>query len=1660
MSELRDEINPMVGGAMGGGGGASKSTSPVIQPDSIRSTAIIEVVEAICEGEIEGFADVDPLKCVYLDDTPMRSAAGVDNFSGALVDYRLGTQSQTYMPGSIDDASSSVVNVGVVVKNQIPVTRDITDALVDAIRVTVKFSGLYSSDAKSGNRSGVGVNLTIEVQLDGNGTWHPIDLSGRGSIFDKTESPYQRSFHVNLKAVGQATTYSVRVSRVSADPTEGQISEFQWETYSKLTYAKLRYPNTAVARSTFDTKYFSSIPKRGYLLKGLKVLVPGPSVYNAAARVYTGNDWDGNFVVAWTTNPAWIFYDLITNPRYGLGDMINPAYQNKWSLFQIAKRCDELIPDGFGGQEHRYSVTLFMQSDNDAKKVIMDLASAFDAMSYWSAGAIVATQDAPKSTTALFTPANVVGGRFAYTGSARQVRYTVALVQWNDPSDNYRIATEYVEDREGILRYGYREKQVAAIGCTSRGQAHRYGKRILLTSRLETQSIAFSLGINGLSNVPGNIIRIADPLKAEGERYGGRVKIGTTTSVVGLDAAVTLKPGIAYKIAVIDATGKVVESPVTNQSGVTDSITVSPAFAVAPEANAVFIIYDQNQPKKLYRITGVKEADNAEDRMYNVTAITYAPEKFEQIDSLAALPPLPDNPFINNGVTPPSGLLVNTGVYTSIEGIRRYIDLSWSASTDKFLKNYHLVARHEGVIAADVDVYGQSYRILEPKVGNWEFTLIAVSVLGKASTSITVQYELGEIYLVESVSITDLVLIGGGTNYSGRSPEFDWDTDALTVLGFSDTYGGGQGGQSPWFRDYQVDIYNGATLVRSDFVTESKYIYTYDKNVEDGGPRRTITVRVRARDLYGRYSQANQITVSNPAPLPISTVDIFAGYKSLILSYIRPPDNDWVGVVVFLSTTAGFTPSSLDMIYVGSDTTITIPNLAENVQYFIRVASYDAFGGEDSYTLSATEYTKTISSINIPDPAAIKQGLQDALNDPAATPLVFDADVFAINLNGTSKPVFIAGVHNGSPAILMDADVVVTGDLSADQLIGGRIAATEDIIVGDGSARINGDGSIIVYKGADTINNRDMAILSAGGMSFQRYRGGAYFEYKSVKRVEYGQALSGSKVELPGYWDAQPKIIVSPASLRSYDATYKDSSQTWMVRADNLVEIPAVGTTLIDTQLFLGLLGNATLGGDTVSKTSGADAWDQQGYSSIGTDADCWVSFKFNANNKYAMGALNTDPQSNASYNSLDFAIHANSSGIIEIYHGVNLQGTFGAYTASDVFRIERSGTSIFYKKNGTTFFTTTVAPGAILYFDSSVYSLGGGLNSIQFWHKTAPANLGSGRWTFDAVAMLNYASSAGNNTVASNSGALSNVNAWTSGESVLPNSTVSITVSAKFSSVRGNGASTYGYLYRSVTWTIKGWDGSAWINLAVKTRNIAAAEHGQQITDTNPVNIAANISKIKVDFIAYDTNGAIYTIAPHADAYGVPYSVGVSGSQSTSASLSLGTPGSSASATLSTNSYSPPSGSKILSVAYSVNYANYATDSVGNGGAVTHVIRGGGVVILNTLHPNEWNFDGNQTYRYIPELITGSLNTGAIATPVFNANFWAAYVDYNTGWTPTGGSAYTALSNPSAVVSVVNRINNSSNSSNNFTLQDYAWNTAGLTSIATGSLNWLATGD
>lgn len=643
-------------GGGGKGGGGSSARVPVESPDSLRSRAYAKVLDLVSEGEIEGL--VDGMKSVYLDGTPLQNPDGSYNFQGVEVSTRNGSQAQSYLPGF--PSVENTIQVSVEAKASAAVIRQVTNPNLDAIRITIGIPQLSFQNPSNGDLSGTSVQYAIDLQSNGGGFVEVVAPVVTG----KTTSRYQRSHRIELTG---SAPWDIRVRRITPDSTQTNLqNKTWWDSYTEIIDAKLRYPNSALVGIKVDASQFQSIPTRGYDLKLLRVRVP--TNYNPATRAYTGS-WDGTFQVAWTDNPAWCFYDLLTNYRYGLGGMIAESQVDKWAMYQIGRYCDELVPDGFGGTEPRFTCNLYLQTRREAFKVLQDFASIFRGMVYWATGSVTAVQDAPADPVALFTAANVVEGKFSYSGSGLKARHTVALVTWNDPDDLYRQKVEYVEDADGIARYGVQQSEVVAVGCTSRGQANRVGRWLLYSERAETETVQFSVGLDGAVVRPGHIIKVADSTRAAA-RLGGRVNASTTTTLTVDRAPLLDVTGWTLYATLPD--GTVEQRTVSSSTG--NTINVGTAFSTAPTPQGIWILSAPSVDAQTFRVITV--AEDQEAGTYTISALKHEPLKFDAIENGLVLQPR-DFTLLNDRPPAPSAVLLVESLYTYQAEVRAKISASW-----------------------------------------------------------------------------------------------------------------------------------------------------------------------------------------------------------------------------------------------------------------------------------------------------------------------------------------------------------------------------------------------------------------------------------------------------------------------------------------------------------------------------------------------------------------------------------------------------------------------------------------------------------------------------------------------------------------------------------------------------------------------------------------------------------------------------------------------------------------------------------------------------------------------------------------------------------------------------------------------------------------------
>lgn len=697
------------GGGKGGGGGGSPEESP----DSLFSTQYARILFAVGEGEIEGPAR-GGLKWVFFDNTALENVDGSMNFRDVRVEWRNGTLDQSHIPGF--PGVEAQRDVGLEVTKANSVIKTITNPNANAARITMSWQGLSVVDSSGDVRPAWG-EYAVDVRV-GAGAWEEVlyvKFSG------KTTSKYQRSHRIEKPG---GYPWDIRVRRLYPDATTNKRTDKSfWESITEITDRKFRYPMTAVYGVEINAQQFSSIPTVAFDLYLLKVRVP--TNYDPWTRTYTGA-WDGTFKISWTDNPAWVFYDVVTRKRYGLGRFVSETAVDKWALYSIGKYCDDLVPNGKGGFEPRFTCNLYLQAQESAQKVLSDLASIFRAMVYWGGGQVVASQDAPADISAVYSTASVKDGKFIRQGSSVTKRYTVAHVTYNDPDDFYRQKIEYVEDREGIKRYGIRETEIIAFGCASRGQANRLGRWFLYSSRLEGGIITWRVSLEGLKSRPGQIAAISDTKKV-GRRMSGRIVSATGTTVT-LDRPYTLAPGVAYSITVVGLDGKPQKRAVTTPASTTAGLTVATAFDSVPGKDSVWIIAEPALEPELVRIVGVSEVEPNE---YELTAVAHNPSKFNFIEQDMILE---ERQTSNIDVAPksPENLEVAEYQYEAAGGVLCGALLSWDSTPTATYYDITYKVNDE----AAVNLNRQKTISIDLKdilPGTLSFSVRAINLLGKPS---------------------------------------------------------------------------------------------------------------------------------------------------------------------------------------------------------------------------------------------------------------------------------------------------------------------------------------------------------------------------------------------------------------------------------------------------------------------------------------------------------------------------------------------------------------------------------------------------------------------------------------------------------------------------------------------------------------------------------------------------------------------------------------------------------------------------------------------------------------------------------------------------------------------------------------------------------------
>lgn len=729
-----------------GGKSQGSARTPHEAPDSLRSSQRLRAIGLISLGPIKGPAN--KWKSTYFDNTPIQNANGVDdndessfNFKNTEIAYTLGTQDQMPLQGF--EMSEREVSVGAEIKNVTPVTRTVIDPDVTRLRITCGVSALFSQN-ENGDTEGTSVSLEILI----NGQSRAVK-----NISGKSSSRFYRSYIIdNLPP----KPFIITVKRLTADSKSQRLQNgTHWVSYTEIIDTKLSYPNMALIGIKTDSRYNPNFPNVNLLLYGRLVKVP--STYNPETRTYAPGIWRGDWKEEWTDNPAWIFYDLVTNSLAGLGKRIGEYGLDKFQLYQIAKYCDELVDDGYGGKEPRMVSNLWITEQRDAYNVLSDMASVFRSIAVWNGTQFSAIQDRTSDPVCLYTQSNVVDGKFSRQFAAGKTISTAVEVEYADERNFYQKAVEYVADDLMIARYGYNVKKITAYGCTSRGQAHRYGKWVLETSRLEQCTITFVVGRQGLLHLPGDIIEIADNDFA-GKTLGGRV-VAISGKKVTLDQPVEIT-GNSY-LSYLNDEMQLVKIKIINADNTNKSVVTLETNPVGLNVMDDWVLKTPQVSTQLYRALGITEND---DGSYTITALQHEPQKEAIVDGSASFVPVVST--MHNGLTK----VTNADVVYSADGIK----LTWSVPTTDTLLTYEVRLYRNG------KVFKTYLNLKNPEIsfeglpdGSYTAEIRAKNQSGQLSDPVTRSFEIN-LNIPRFVTKSLLFAI-----------ELDWDLPKTFTPGFS-----------------------------------------------------------------------------------------------------------------------------------------------------------------------------------------------------------------------------------------------------------------------------------------------------------------------------------------------------------------------------------------------------------------------------------------------------------------------------------------------------------------------------------------------------------------------------------------------------------------------------------------------------------------------------------------------------------------------------------------------------------------------------------------------------------------------------------------------------------------------------------------------------------
>lgn len=1080
----------------GGGGKGGSARQAVEAPNTLQSEAIGKVLEIYSHGEVVGI--VGGLQGVTFNNTPVQNSDGTNNFPGVTFQERKGLPTQTVVPG-FENTEAEIPLAGTIVTAANPVVEQLPDSNIDAARITIRLiDGLWYQNKSNGDLQGKSVTYSVSTRsVVPSGTWSTVITK---TISDKTTSPWEIA-HTVEKPAG-ATQWAIKVTRITPDDAgANEKSLFSFARLTEIIYGTETYPNIALVGVTLPASATGNrIPQRAYQVKGIKVKVPVN--YDPLLRTYSGGYWNGAFKTAWTDNPAWILYDLITNPEYGVQNFLgytisvdiyaffDAALYNDCTVWDGTNYIQTLIDDGQGGLEVRYRFNAVIATQQDAWQFLHAVASNMQALLVHKGDQISLLQDRPKNSIKIFNNSNVVDGKFVYSSSESSSRATAVNCTFNDKKDRYLPRTISEEDTNAINKYGYYVRDVIAYGCTSESQARRLAKWILYTETHQQDTVVFSVALNIIGVAVGDVISIVDSeyISDTNQYLTGRVKSVTGTTVK-LDAPVELLPGYSYTLGVASLDYKSIsEAPIVETGVITDTLTTTTALPAGDYTNHEFFCFsagNANQEPRLFQITSITENERS---LYTITGIFYDVNKFAAIEQGIVVPQQVYSNLTASVLKPVTNItfqefFTNTGLVQE-----NYIDVKWVWDSLELQSNGNYVdrsgevrfnvkwRRDNGKFTLVPDVTTKSFQIPSTIPGVYEVIVSVESITGLRSlpTSATYNYR---VTASNSTLIPPENFFVKGTSavqFTGQELAITW------------TYPITNDDKSDALLDYVLEIYDSAgTTLKNTYVVQpnsakgGEFIYDLTKNIADfGSASRNVQIKLYSRDTIGDLSLPVIKTFTNPVPAAVAFT-VVSGTEAAYVTITPSTESDVIGYEIHRSTITGFTPNNTTLLYSGASSSGAFDGVA-GTTYYYKVAAYDSFD-KTSLNYSTEQNSTYLNPANVD--VWTFTGLIFKPNDPAANRVSWTAGTASkngttpISINaGSSATAWSSGIQyfyydgtSNTISVTTDLTIAVSGVQILATYKGGT-----SLTVGNGSAYI--DGGLIL---ANTVGANQLVANSA-----------------------------------------------------------------------------------------------------------------------------------------------------------------------------------------------------------------------------------------------------------------------------------------------------------------------------------------------------------------------------------------------------------------------------------------------------------------------------------------------------------------------------------------------------------------------------------------------------